>query len=177
MNIYTIWHSTREYKEFLELLQENKSQTLVDVRSFPGSRKFPRFDQENLVSELPKSNIGYVYISPLWGRRKWTKNSHNTLWRNVSFRNYADYMETPEFLHGIEELEIIAKQSRVAIMCAEAVWRRCHRSMISDYLKWQWRDVQHIMWHGKTSEHPYTQPAHIVDGQLSYRDDDRLLDI
>ena len=102
------------------------------------------------------------------GRRKVDPESKNTTWRHPAFRGYADYMETNSFVEGIKELTEIAQQQRTAYMCSEAVWWRCHRSMVSDYLKAQGWDVQHIMQINKSSEHPYTQPARIVDGKLTY---------
>ena len=103
--IYTIGHSTRSYDEFLELLKLHDIQILVDVRSLPGSRKFPHFNQENLQQSLPQDQIQYQHYKDLGGRRPQQASSHNTLWRNLSFRNYADYMEMPEFAQAIEDLQ------------------------------------------------------------------------
>lgn len=169
--IYTIGHSTRTFDEFVQLLIKNNIHALVDVRSLPGSRKFPQFNLENLAKELPHLGIQYFHIEKLGGRRKRKKDSHNILWRNESFRNYADYMETIDFLEGIEQLDKIADQTTTAYMCSEAVWWRCHRSMISDYLKLNDWKVLHILSDKNIEEHPYTSPARIRDGKLFYYDD------
>lgn len=166
--IWTIGHSTRPFEEFIQMLDSFKIETLVDVRSFPGSRKFPRYNKEILIQTMPEQGIEYIHLKSLGGRRKTNPDSKNTAWRVLAFRAYADYMETDDFKNGILELEKIGRKKRVAYMCSEAVWWRCHRSMISDYLKAEGWDVEHIMAIGKDEEHPYTQPAKIVDGQLTY---------
>jgi uncharacterized protein (DUF488 family) len=141
---------------------------LADIRSFPGSRKFPQFNKENLEVSLPENGIEYVHLKKLGGRRKVNPDSKNISWRHLAFRAYADYMETSDFKEGIEELEKIAQRQRTAYMCSEAVWWRCHRSMVSDYLKSKGWKVMHIMAIEKEEEHPYTSPAKIVNEQLSY---------
>ena len=166
--ICTIGHSTRSFEEFLTMLQSFNIELIADVRSFPGSRKFPQFNKEALEISLPQNNIKYVHIKNLGGRRKANPNSKNTAWRHVAFRSYADYMETDSFKDGIDELEKLAIKQRVAYMCSEAVWWRCHRSMVSDYLKLRGWTVLHIMGVGKETEHPYTAPAKIVNGELNY---------
>lgn len=166
--IYTIGHSTHAIEEFISMLQSFKIEVLVDVRSLPGSRKFPQYNAENLKVSLEENNIQYVYMKDLGGRRKLDKNSKNDLWRNVSFRSYADYMETPEFEHAVHELEDLALKQTVAYMCAEAVWWRCHRSMISDYLKAKSWTVMHIMTKDKATEHPYTSPARVEGDEVHY---------
>jgi uncharacterized protein (DUF488 family) len=136
LQIFTIGHSTRTLKELVSLLNAYNVLTLADVRSFPRSYTNPQFNIEVLRTELPKQDIHYAGIKKLGGRRKGLgKDSKNTCWKNPSFRNYADYMETPEFEEGIAELSQIASKSATAIMCAEAVYWRCHRSMIADFLK------------------------------------------
>lgn len=112
--------------------------------------------------------IAYCYIKDLGGRRKYHKDSKNTIWRNKSFRAYADYMETKSFDEGLKVLKSLAKEKRTAIMCAEAVWWRCHRSMIADALKAEGWSVRHIMGVDKAMEHPYTKPAKIKNGQVFY---------
>jgi uncharacterized protein (DUF488 family) len=166
--IWTIGHSTREFDEFVTLLRENDIELLVDVRSFPGSRKFPQFNKESLEVTLPENGIHYIHLKQLGGRRKVKPDSKHTVWRREAFRGYADYMETEEFRKGIEELLGLAEDKRTAIMCSEAVWWRCHRSMISDYIKSKGVTVLHIMGEGKINEHPYTSAARIVDGELVY---------
>ena len=141
---------------------------VVDVRSLPGSNKFPQFNKENLEISLPKEGVAYKHLLLLGGRRKVSKTSKNTAWHNASFRGYADYMETDAFKEGIQELKKVAEHKRVAIMCSEVLWWRCHRSMIADYLKVQDWTVIHILNLNKSEEHPYTAPAKIVNGKLSY---------
>ena len=169
--IYTIGHSTHTLEEFVAMLKSFNIELLADIRSFPGSRKFPHFNKENLPASLAENNIEYIHLRNLGGRRKVNPDSCNTGWRVAAFRGYADYMETESFKKAIQELEQIASQKRVAYMCAEAVWWRCHRSLVSDYLKNEGWTVLHIMGVGKSTEHPYTAPAKIIDGKLDYSKD------
>ena len=166
--IYTIGHSTRSQEDFITMLRSFDIRMLVDVRHFPGSRKYPHFNQDALRQVLVDAGIGYEHIVSLGGRRKARPDSHNTAWRHPAFRGYADHMETPEFHEGIKRLEALGRHSTVAYMCSEAVWWRCHRSMISDYLKAAGWQVLHIMDVDKASEHPYTAPARLENGRLSY---------
>jgi uncharacterized protein (DUF488 family) len=166
--IYTIGHSTHTLEEFMAMLKSFNVELLADIRSFPGSRKFPHFNRENLPASLAENNIEYIHLKNLGGRRKVNPDSCNTGWRVAAFRGYADYMETESFNIAIEQLEKIASQKRVAYMCAEAVWWRCHRSLVSDYLKNEGWTVLHIMDVGKSTEHPYTAPAKILNGKLNY---------
>ena len=170
--VWTIGHSTHSLEEFVAMLHSFNIDTVVDIRSFPGSRKFPQFNQEALEVSLPENNIEYILLKKLGGRRKVNPESKNTSWRHAAFRGYADYMETDSFAEGIKELIAIAQQKRTAYMCSEAVWWRCHRSMVSDFLKAEGWDVQHIMQIGKSSEHLYTEPARIVNGELTYLPED-----
>ncbi|QCX53994.1 DUF488 family protein [Elizabethkingia sp. JS20170427COW] len=170
--IYTIGHSTHTMEEFLTLLQQYDIEVVLDVRSLPGSRKFTWFNREHLEKILPEHKIEYLWCSGLGGRRKFHKDSHNNRWRHSSFRAYADYMETEEFAESIDKCMKLALDKRVAIMCAEALWWRCHRSMISDYLKLKLWKVLHILTKTKIEEHHYTQPAVVRNGQLSYSDGD-----
>ena len=168
LTIWTIGHSTRTLGEFLELLIVNAIEALADVRRFPASRKHPHFDQDALRHSLPVDEVEYVPLPELGGRRRPRPDSHNTVWRNASFRGYADYMETEGFRAGIERLLELAHRKRTAVMCAEAVWWRCHRSLIADYLKAAGVCVRHII-DGTNSEiHPYTSASHFRDGKLSY---------
>jgi uncharacterized protein (DUF488 family) len=176
MKLWTIGHSTRTIDEFISLLQANQIRLLVDVRSLPGSKRYPQFNKEALADSLGKTGIRYEHFPELGGRRKAEPESKNTAWRNASFRGYADYMETEEFRKGVERLlDLAAGAGPTAIMCAEAVWWRCHRSLISDYLKARGIEVLHIMDAKKTESHPYTSAARIVDGKLSYGADSTLL--
>lgn len=166
--IWTLGHSTHTLKDFIVMLQSFQIETLVDVRSLPGSRKFPHYDKEALEVSMPKNNIEYFHFKDLGGRRKTSKDSKNTAWRLASFRGYADYMETDEFKKAVENLEDIGGTTRTAFMCAEAVWWSCHRSLISDYLKFRSWSVFHIMGVEKAQEHPYTGPARILGNKLVY---------
>jgi uncharacterized protein (DUF488 family) len=170
--IYTIGHSTRSLEEFLNMLQSFDIKILADIRSLPGSRKYPQFNKEDLQLSLENVGIQYLHLADLGGRRKVKKDSKNNRWNNASFRGYADYMETDEFKNGIIKLEHIAIEKPTAYMCSEAVWWKCHRSMVSDYLKAKGWTVLHIMAIGKVQEHKYTSPARIVDGNISYSDED-----
>jgi uncharacterized protein (DUF488 family) len=169
VRIWTIGHSTRTIDEFISLLQANQIRLLADVRSLPGSKRYPQFNKETLANALGKAGIRYEHVAELGGRRKPSKDSLNTAWRNASFRGYADYMETEEFHKGLKRLlDLAVDAGAAAIMCAEAVWWRCHRSLISDYLKAHGVEVVHILDANKTQPHPYTSAARIVNGKLSY---------
>jgi uncharacterized protein (DUF488 family) len=168
--IWTIGHSTHSLEEFVAMLYAFEIKLIADIRSFPGSKMFPQFNKEALEISLPQNNIRYVHLKDLGGRRKVNPDSKNTSWRHLAFRGYADYMETNEFKEGIKELEKLALQQPTAYMCSEALWWRCHRSMVSDYLKARGWKVIHIMGVRKTEEHPYTAPAKIINGELSYRE-------
>ncbi len=168
LRLWTVGHSTRSAEEFNEILTAHHLEVLTDVRSFPGSRRYPQFNKQQLAASLPVNNIAYFHLAQLGGRRPARKDSMNTAWKNQSFRGYADHMETKEFEQGIERLLEIAGESRAAIMCAEALWWRCHRSLISDYLKARGVEVTHILDATHDEPHPYTSAARIVDGELSY---------
>jgi uncharacterized protein (DUF488 family) len=166
--IWTIGHSTHTLEELLAMLSSFQIETVADIRSFPGSRRYPQFNKESLEISLPENNIQYIHLKQLGGRRKAKPDSKNIAWEHISFQAYADYMETKDFREGIKYLEKIALLNRVSYMCSEAVWWRCHRSMVSDYLKVHGWKVMHIMGVAKEEEHPYTSPAKILDGELSY---------
>jgi uncharacterized protein (DUF488 family) len=167
--VWTIGHSTRTLEEFIEMLNSFQIEVVADVRSFPGSRKFPQFNKESLQITLPENGIEYIHLKKLGGRRKANPDSKNTSWRHLAFRAYADYMESDDFKEGIKELEEISLKKRTAYMCSEAVWWRCHRSIVSDYLKVHEWKVMHIMAVGKDQEHPFTAPARIENGELTYQ--------
>jgi uncharacterized protein (DUF488 family) len=177
MRIWTIGHSTRAIDEFISLLKENKIQLLVDVRAFPSSKRYPQFNKDALAESLNVHGIHYEHFPELGGKRKSKPDSRNIAWRNASFRGYADYMETEQFQKGIEHLlDLASEAGPTAIMCAEAVWWRCHRSLVADYLKARGVKVLHVLGANKVEPHPYTSAAHIVDGTLSYtREGDRLI--
>jgi uncharacterized protein (DUF488 family) len=173
--IWTIGHSTRTIDEFVAALESHGIKLLVDVRSLPGSKRYPQFNKERLAKSLKEHGIRYEHFPELGGRRKAPPNSRNIAWRNASFRGYADYMETEEFQKGIGRLVDLAKEvGPTAIMCAEAVWWRCHRALVSDYLKARGIEVMHIIDANKSDPHPYTSAARIVDGELSYRSESLL---
>jgi uncharacterized protein (DUF488 family) len=169
LSIYTIGHSNRTLDDFIGLLSHHLINVLVDVRHFPGSRRLPHFNKTALQNALDAAGIRYEHLVDLGGRRPTHPDSHNLAWRNESFRGYADHMETSPFAAAIEHLLEIAHQDRTAIMCSEAVWWRCHRSMIADYLKSHGTQVIHILGPTSLQEHPYTSAARIIDGELSYR--------
>ncbi len=168
--IWTIGHSTRELETLIAMLHSFAITLVADIRSFPGSRRYPQFNKEALEISLPENHIQYLHIKELGGRRKVNPGSQNTAWRNAAFRGYADYMETSDFKRGIQILETAALMQRTAFMCSEAVWWRCHRSMVADYLKVRGWKVMHIMDNGKAIEHPFTSAATVLDGRLSYRE-------
>lgn len=169
--IYTIGHSTHSLTEFIDILRSFDIKTLADIRSLPGSRKFPQFNKENLKISLEENGINYIHMHGLGGRRKMKKDSKNNRWHNDSFRGYADYMETEDFKYAVASLENIALKHITVYMCSEAVWWRCHRSLVSDYLKAKGWIVLHIMAADKVQEHPYTSPAIVIDGHISYSDE------
>jgi uncharacterized protein (DUF488 family) len=170
MKIWTIGHSTRTIDVFVSLLEEHGVRLLADVRSLPGSRRYPQFNKEALADSLGKTGIRYEHFPELGGRRKAKPESKNTAWRNASFRGYADYMETEEFRKGVERLlDLAAGAGPTAIMCAEAVWWRCHRALISDFLKVRCVEVLHILDANEIEPHPFTSAARIVNGELSYK--------
>jgi uncharacterized protein (DUF488 family) len=166
--IWTIGHSTHPFDEFVEMLKSFNIKLLIDIRNFPGSRRYPQYNKQSLETELPKRGIDYIHLKELGGRRKASTDSKNTRWRHDAFRGYADYMETTEFKKAVVILCDLALQKPSAFMCSEAVWWSCHRSLVSDYLKVRGWTVMHIMGIGKESEHPYTSAARIVDGTLRY---------
>jgi uncharacterized protein (DUF488 family) len=165
MRIWTIGHSTRAIDEFISLLKENEIKLLVDVRAWPGSKRYPQFNKDALAESLTAHGIHYEHFPELGGKRKSKPDSRNTEWRNASFRGYADYMETEQFQKGIERLlDVAAEAGSTAFMCAEAVWWRCHRSLIADYLKARGVEVLHVFGAKKVEPHPYTSAARIVNG-------------
>jgi uncharacterized protein (DUF488 family) len=143
-------------------------QAVADVRRFPGSRKHPQFGQDALSASLAQVGARYVWLPALGGRRRPKPDSTNTVWRNASFRGYADYMETEEFAGGMCALLELCKEQRTAVMCAEAPWWRCHRALIADVLRVRGVEVVHILDARTSARHPYTSAARIVEGRLTY---------
>jgi uncharacterized protein (DUF488 family) len=166
--LWTIGHSTRSAAEFNQILAAHEIEALTDVRSFPGSRRYPQFNKQQLASAMSENGIAYFHLRELGGRRQTRKDSKNTAWKNQAFRGYADHMESKEFEQGIEALLKIAGDKRTAIMCAEALWWRCHRSLISDFLKVRGAEVIHILDATHDEPHPFTSAARIIEGELSY---------
>jgi uncharacterized protein (DUF488 family) len=173
--LYTIGHSTRTIDDLIAALRAHHIQTLVDIRAFPMSRRLPQFNRESLDKTLPEAGIRYLWMKALGGyRKKAVDESPNIALRNQSFRNYADYMLTAEFERGIAELVALAEHSRTAYMCAERVYFRCHRMLVSDWLVAHGHDVLHIDDTGPVKEHRMTAEARMMDGRMIYRGD-RLL--
>lgn len=168
LKTYTIGHSARPIERFIDLLRWQHIALVVDVRRFPGSRRYPQFNSAPLAQSLEASGIGYRPARELGGRRSPRRDSRNTAWKNASFRGYADYMETPEFAAALDRLLADSATQPTAIMCAEAVWWQCHRALIADALKVRGVEVLHILDGPKLAEHPYTAAARVVDGRLDY---------
>jgi uncharacterized protein (DUF488 family) len=166
--VWTIGHSTRALDEFLDLLSAHSIEALADVRRYPGSRRWPHFAKEPLQIELEARGVVYQWFPELGGRRAPAPDSPNTAWRSAAFRGYADYMATESFAQGLIGLVNLASGLRTAIMCAEAVWWRCHRGLIADVLRWLRFEVVHVLGPVSTSPHPYTGAARIIRGRLSY---------
>jgi uncharacterized protein (DUF488 family) len=166
--VWTIGHSTRSLEAFLDLLARNGIEAVADVRRYPGSRRWPHFARESLARALEGRGLVYVWLPELGGRRTPSPQSPNTAWRSAAFRGYADYMATEAFAEGLDRLVNLASGLRVAVMCAESLWWRCHRGLIADVLRWLGFDVIHILGPGSTAPHPYTAAARIVRGRLSY---------
>ncbi len=164
MTIYTIGHSTRDIEEFIDLLRHNAITQLIDIRTVPKSRHNPQYEQNVLKKSLTKNNIAYMYLKELGGLRPKAKVSVNQGWRNTSFRNYADYMQTESFISGIKTLLQIAKDEVTVIMCAEAVPWRCHRSLVGDALLVRGVKVSDIMSKTSVKAHTLTSFA-VVDGK------------
>jgi uncharacterized protein (DUF488 family) len=161
-------------EQLVELLTRNDVKLLVDVRSVPGSRRMPHFSKAALEVSMPAAGIAYMHMPELGGLRKPRPGSPNGGWRNDGFRGYADYMQTPEFWAALEKLRRLAGERRTAIMCAEAVPWRCHRSLISDALTVTGGDVRHITGPGEPSKHRITPFAHVIEGRITYPPPDTL---
>jgi uncharacterized protein (DUF488 family) len=166
--LWTIGHSVRPWEEFVAMLAAARIETLVDVRRFAGSRRNPQFSGEAMGAALTKEGIDYVPMPDLGGRRETRGDSSNLAWRNAAFRGYADYMETSPYRAAHDRLAELARNKRAAVMCAEAIWWQCHRSLISDDFKASGWEVIHLLSPGREQEHPYTSAARIVEGRLDY---------
>lgn len=171
-SLFTLGHSTKSWQEFVDLLKEHQIKVLADIRRFPGSRRYPHFGQGNMRARLQEGEqIRYVHLEALGGRREpLTESGRNAGWHSRSFRGYADHMSSDEFRNGIEQLLGLCQDgSRVAIMCAEALPRQCHRILVSDYLACILHlQVLHIMSDGKLQLHSITEFARVAGGSLIY---------
>jgi uncharacterized protein (DUF488 family) len=173
--LYSIGHSTRSLEELIEVLQSHGIAIVADIRAFPRSRRLPHFNREQLETSLRGAEIGYIWLPKLGGRRKKIpEDSPHLALRSPSFRNYADYMLTEEFKQGVTELLKFSQHSRIAYMCAERVYFRCHRLLLSDWLVAHGHEVCHIDGTAPPKPHKLTPEARLVEGQLIYRGD-RLL--
>ena len=171
--LWTIGHSTRTWPEFRALLQEARIATLVDVRRFAGSRRNPQFSPTALAPALRQAGIDYLAIPEFGGRRVADPVSANTAWRVAAFRGYADYMATPEFIAARERLMQLAQTQRTAVMCAEAVWWRCHRRLIADDFVARGWQALHLMTPDRSQPHPLNPTARMIDGVLRYPAEDQ----
>lgn len=166
--VWTVGHSTRSGDELISLLRVYELQAVADVRRLPGSRRLPQFDQDTLAKNLERNGIAYRWFPQLGGRRKALEDSPNTGWRNLSFRGYADHLQSEEFAEGFAELLKLAEHSRTTLMCAEAVWWRCHRRLIADVLALRGFQVIHIIDAEHSAPHSHSLPALIANGRLTY---------
>jgi len=167
--IYTIGHSTRSAEEFIALLRGVNTELLVDVRRFPGSRRYPQFNSDELRERLGEVDIGYLHVVELGGRRKAAADSSNSYFRNESFRAYADYMAEPEFQNALDALVEREASVTQTIMCSEAVPWRCHRNLISDALVARGIEVLHIVSDAPPKPHVLNPAARVLEGRLVYR--------
>jgi uncharacterized protein (DUF488 family) len=168
LTILTIGHSTRPFEELLDLLRAHAVTLLFDVRTVPASRRNPQYHREALALALEQAGIRYLHMPGLGGLRRASADSPNLGWRNTAFRGFADYMQTPAFTDAIDSLVEMAKEERVAIMCAEALPWRCHRSLISDALTVRGVRVEHILGREKTRPHRLTPWARVEGERITY---------
>lgn len=166
--IWTVGHSTRTTEAFIALLEHYGIRAVADVRRFPGSRRLPQFMSANLEAALGEHGIAYEWIEELGGRRRAPPGPSASAWRNTSFRGYAAHVKTDEFANGLQRLIRLAVGQPTAMMCAEVLWWRCHRSMVSDVLKLRGIEVLHIQDEQRLTVHPYTSPARLDEGELTY---------
>ncbi len=166
--ILTIGHSTRTLQDFIHWLQEYGVSKIVDIRTVPRSRHNPQFNRESLPNDLISAGIGYVHMPGLGGLRHPRADSTNTGWRNASFRGFADYMETQEFKENLQKLIDLANQGRIALMCAESVPWRCHRSLVGDALQVRGIQVEHMLSPSRSQPHTITPWARIEGTRIFY---------
>ena len=166
--VFSIGHSTRTKEEFISLLKAYNIAEAVDIRTLPRSRHNPQFDRESLQATLKDANIDYVHMAGLGGLRHAKRDSPNMGWRNASFRGFADYMQTQEFEEALQALIHLAVEKRIALMCAEAVPWRCHRSLIADALLIRGIRVEHIMSLTRSQTHKLTAFAEVEGTRITY---------
>jgi uncharacterized protein (DUF488 family) len=167
--LYTVGHSTHPIERFLELLGQHRIAILADVRSYPGSRRWPQFNQESLTEALGRAGVEYRWLKSLGGRRHGKRpDSPHVAWTVAAFRSYADHTESAEFAQGLNELIAIAAAARTVIMCSEGLWWQCHRRIVSDQMMVHGWEVEHIMPDGKLTAHRLAEFASVVDGRIVY---------
>jgi uncharacterized protein (DUF488 family) len=175
--VLTIGHSTHEAAAFVELLRRHRVGLLADVRRHPGSRRVPQFNSGELAHALREAGIEYLHLPELGGRRRPAPDSPNAGWKSEQFRGYADHMESEEFAAALGRLMELAHERRVALMCAEAQWRRCHRRLLSDALVARGAEVMHIDASGGIEPHRLTEFALVERGRVSYPPEQAALDV
>ena len=168
--LWTIGHSSQPVERFVTLLERHGIEALADVRRFPGSRRWPQFGGGALAQRLAEQGIEYSWFGELGGRRRPSPDSHNDAWRNAAFRGYADHLASEEFATGLARLLTLVERKHTALMCAEVLWWRCHRALIADVLQLRGLQVLHILDGKPPIAHPYTAPARLYEGRLSYRE-------
>jgi uncharacterized protein (DUF488 family) len=166
--VYTVGHSTLAIEDFLERLSAHKIKRLADVRRYPHSRRHPQFEGKALGRSLEAAGIGYAHFEALGGMRKALPKSPNTGWKNASFRGYADYLRTPEFLKALDALIVLAKKTRTAVMCAEALPWKCHRQLIGDALAVRGFEVKHILDAKTAAAHELKPWVRVQGTELTY---------
>jgi uncharacterized protein (DUF488 family) len=167
--VRTVGHGTLSAEGFASLVVGADVDLVVDVRAFPGSRHNPQFGRQEMEQWVPRAGIGYVWIGELGGRRRPVAGSQHVALRNDAFRAYADYMETPAFLTGMEELLVFTETNSPTVMCSESLWWRCHRRLIADHLVIvRGMDVVHLMHDGRSTPHIPTEGVRLVDDRLVY---------
>ncbi|NCT68808.1 MAG: DUF488 domain-containing protein [Rhodanobacteraceae bacterium] len=166
--IWTIGHSTHPLDVLVGLLRAQRIECVADVRRFPGSRRHPQFGSEALAAGLPDAGIGYRHFGALGGRRTPQPDSRNGVWRNAAFRGYADYMASADYRAAFAALQALAREQRCALLCAEVLWWRCHRSLIADDLVLHGWRVVHILGNGHLTPHAFREPARLLDGVPVY---------
>jgi len=168
LTVLTIGHSTRTLPEFFEMLKAYHVTLVVDVRSVPRSRHNPQFNKETLPNALKLERINYIHLPEIGGLRRPKPDSVNTAWQNISFRGYADYMQTKEFIEQLLDLIAFARENHVAVLCAEALPWRCHRSLIADALVVRNVKVEHIISKDTIIKHTLTEWAHVEGTKITY---------